>query len=132
MENINEKDEIKEYIMYYKIGQNEIKENIFTIANKYKYNLNILIGLIDGIISRNDNILNNNILNDFLNEYGNFFTNDILFPSLEHSLIVNNINSAKLIVKYINKYDDFLDYHKKNTMKFLKDKNIELEILKLI
>lgn len=118
----------EEYVKYYKIGENDVKEIIFRTAKENKDNINILTGLMDGIISRDKD----NILNGFLKQYGKNFTNETLFTSLEHALCLNNENDAKIIIKYIDKKDEFLNYHKNDSINFLKTKNVECKLIELI
>lgn len=120
-------DVIEEYIKYYKIGENEPKDFIFKTASELSSDINILTGLLDGIIARDDNILNG-----FIKQYKHYFDEEILFPALEHAILLDKIENAKTIAKYIPKNSGYLDFHKNETIKFLKIRNIPDNILNII
>lgn len=120
--NIDEIDFEKEneYVKYYKIGENEPKDVVFRTAKENCENISILISLLDGIIAREDNILNG-----YLKQYSKYFDNEILFPALEHALLLNNNDNAKIISKYISKDSLFFDHDKEESIKYLISKNVE-------
>jgi hypothetical protein len=119
----NREEVLNKYYEYFQYGEKENKENIFKKANLNKDNINILLGLLDGIILRKDNILKG-----FLKTYHKQFDNEDLLTCIEHAILSNKSENVKILSQYLDKKDIYFEKNKNETIEYLKKFNKKFEI----
>jgi len=99
--------------------ENTCKKDIFLYA-KNNNNTSSLLGLIDGIILRDDNI---NILNGLIKQYNHLLDEEDLILSIEHACLLHKEDHIKTISNFINNnilYLDIYQYIKKKDITSIK------------
>lgn len=94
---------------------NTNKKDIFTKAYQNKDDINVILGLLDGIICRTDDILNG-----FLKQFKNSLNDENLQLCLEHTCINNNPRHIKTIISFL-KNKNYINI----AYQYLKNINIE-------
>ena len=98
---------MEEYKKSNDFSQNEkhSKKDIFMYANNNS-NTAVLLGLIDGIILRDDNI---NILNGLIKQYKNLLSEEDLMLSIEHACLLHKPEHVKTISNFIKNNELYID-----------------------
>ena len=84
------------YISYYNFAYNGCKKDIFKLAYEYKDDKNVILGLLDGIILRDDDILKG-----FIKQFKHTLDDEDLQIAIEHSCLSNRPNSIAVILPFI-------------------------------
>lgn len=92
------------------------KTQIFMFGNSNKDNIDIINGVIDGLILRDDGY---KILNGFIKQNKHVLSDEALLISLEHACLSKNKECVKIIYKFIEDKTKMVESYK-----YIKGKNI--------
>jgi hypothetical protein len=92
------------------------KTQIFMLGNSNKDDIDIINGIIDGLILRDDGY---KILNGFIKQNKHVLSDEDLLISLEHACLSKNKECVKIVSKFIENKTKFADSYK-----YIKEKNI--------
>lgn len=90
------------------------KHDIFIFATQNESNINSILGIIDGIILRDDD----SFLNGFIKQFKHLLSEDDIFLTLEHACLCGKDNLVKILTKLIKNNDKLID-----TYSYIKQKS---------
>lgn len=85
--------------------ENNKKHDIFIFATQNESNINSILGIIDGIILRDDD----SFLNGFIKQFKHLLSEDDIFLTLEHACLCGKDNLVKILTKLIKNNDKLID-----------------------
>jgi len=88
-------------------NENNKKDDIFIFTNQNKDDINIILGILDGLILRHDD----SFFNGFIKQFKHLLSEDDIALTLEHACLYGKEHLVKILVKLITNSDLLLDIH---------------------